>query len=107
MGFPAFVLILVFGFAFGVGGLAIILEHFQKLAKIKAETHSVGNAEIAQALDSVRREIAELRETTTRYDLSFDSALQRLEGRVANIEQSSRQSSSDSPQTAALRQGGL
>lgn len=93
---------------FGIGGLALLLEHFQKLAKIKANTPGFGNVDVEQALDSLRREIADLRDTTTRYDLSFDSALQRLESRVANLEQSSRRISSvESPEQSVVKQTGI
>jgi len=36
---------------------------------------------------SLRAELAQLRETTTQYDVSFDTALQRLEARMAHLEQ--------------------
>src|SRR5688572_19367568 len=38
------------------------------------------------AVESLRKEVAELRKTTTRYDLSFDPALHRLEPRVGQLE---------------------
>lgn len=91
---------------FGIGGLAILLEHFQKIAKIKADSDAAGNTRVAEALDSIRREIAELRDTTTRYDLSFDSALQRLESRVAHLEDSSRTQPAVAEEQTVLRQGG-
>jgi hypothetical protein len=91
---------------FGVGGLAILLEHFQKIAKIKADSNAAGNAQVADALDSIRREIGELRDTTTRYDLSFDSALQRLESRVAHLEDSARNKTASPAEQAVLKQGG-
>ena len=97
------VMVMVFGLAFGVGGLAILLEHLQKMAKIKAESNRVGSAEVAQAIDSLRKEIADLRDTTTKYDLSFDSALQRLEGRVGRLEEAQRAKPAVADQ-AALRQ---
>ena len=93
----AIVLVLM---VFGIGGLAIYFEHVQKMAKIKAE--SGGGGELTDTLESIRREIAELRDTTTRYDMSFDSALQRLEGRVGNLEQASRQIPA-SPETHQIR----
>lgn len=38
-------------------------------------------------------QLAELRETTTRYDVSFDTALQRLERRIADMEAARPQAS--------------
>jgi hypothetical protein len=34
----------------------------------------------------LKRQIEELRDTTTKYDMSFDTALQRIESRVSNVE---------------------
>lgn len=35
----------------------------------------------------VKKQLAELRDMATRYDLSFDTALKRLEGRMTFLEQ--------------------
>ena len=59
----------------GIAIIAIITEHSQKMAKINAMTGGVSNANNSAPLEYIRREIAELRDTTTRYDMSFDSAL--------------------------------
>ena len=78
--------VFVAAMVFGVGAIAVITEHMQKMAKIRVEQHAHGSREVMDAVESLRREVADLRETTTRYDMSFDMALQRMESRVAKLE---------------------
>lgn len=42
-------------------------------------------------LAMMRQQLHELKDTTTQYDLSFDTALQRIDRRVTTIEQESQQ----------------
>ena len=42
--------------------------------------------EALAAVNALRKEVADLRDTATRYDVSFDTALQRIEGRVGFLE---------------------
>jgi polyhydroxyalkanoate synthesis regulator phasin len=79
-------ILIFFAMAFGVGVIAIIAEHFQKIAQIKADAQKRASGEMANVIEALRREVAQLRDTTTNYDLSFDSALQRLESRVERLE---------------------
>ena len=44
--------------------------------------------------------MAALRDTTTRYDMSFDTALQRLENRMAYLEQQVNSSGAKGPEAA-------
>ncbi|MBC8104308.1 MAG: hypothetical protein H7Z41_17165 [Cytophagales bacterium] len=74
--------------------IAIITSHQRKMAEIKARSGNIGNAlggpllnEIKNELVSLRGEVAALRDTTTRFDMSFDSAISRLEQRVDRIEE--------------------
>jgi cell division protein FtsI/penicillin-binding protein 2 len=86
----AMTVIIIFGMILGVGAIAIVTEHLQKMAQIKARGQQRGNEEIVKAVEMLRREVAQLRDTTTQYDVSFDAALQRLESRVANLETRTR-----------------
>jgi biopolymer transport protein ExbB/TolQ len=70
-----------------VGALAIITEHIQKLARIKADAEKRTDRRTGEALEALRQEVAALRDTTTQYDLSFDAALQRLESRLGHVEE--------------------
>jgi len=52
----------------------------------KSEAPKRAGQETLAAVEGLRKEVAELRDLTTRYDLSFDTALQRLESRVGQLE---------------------
>ena len=80
------VIMIVFLFAGVVGIVALGLEHVQKMEKIKRGPGGSGDSRVMEAVEELRREVAELRDTSTRYDVSFDSALQRLEGRIGGLE---------------------
>lgn len=80
------VVLLVFSMVFGVGAIAIIAEHFQKMAQIRAQARLRTQDAALKAIDELRLELASLRDTTTRYDVSFDTALQRIEERVGRME---------------------
>jgi hypothetical protein len=70
---------------FGLPIIAILTSHRRKVLEIR---HAAGHdGTIRAAVDGLRGELGELRDTTTRFDLSFDSALQRLESRIEHIEQ--------------------
>jgi hypothetical protein len=80
------VVLVIFAMGAGLGAIAIITEHFQKLAQIRAKARAGADEGAAKSIDELRREIMALRETATQYDVSFDAALQRLEQRVAQME---------------------
>jgi len=71
---------------FGIPLAAIYSEHKRKLAEMRLRLGSQSDERTLAALNDLRQQITELRDTTTRYDLSFDAALQRLESRVGNLE---------------------
>lgn len=74
-----------------------LLKHRQKLAEIRAKTPVVDRAGRSVDSSDLRKELEDLRDTTTRYDLSFDTALQRIESRVANLERRSQPVGHDAP----------
>lgn len=45
-----------------------------------------GSADVVNEIRQIQQQLHELRDTTTRYDMSFDAALQRLEARVSHLE---------------------
>lgn len=62
-----------------------VLRHREKMAALRnrQETSPQLNLEIA----ALRQEVAALRDTTTRFDMSFDAALHRAEQRLDALEQ--------------------
>ncbi len=63
------------------------IKHRQKLAEMKFKSLDATDAKTAVTLKRLEEQIADLRDTTTKYDVSFDSALQRMESRLNHVEQ--------------------
>lgn len=72
---------------FGIPISAIWTTHYRKLAEIKARQQGDVSAETRAQLSAIREEMAALRDTTTKFDMSFDAALSRLEQRVDRIDE--------------------
>ena len=85
---------------FGGGGLVrYVIENMNKtrveLAQLRSQQKtdhgSVQDIEALRAeIAALRAQVTDLRDTTTQYDLSFDTALQRMERRVEQMEQQQR-----------------
>src|SRR5438034_1252561 len=69
----------------GTGLVAVWGEHQRKLLEARARLGNQDSAVVSE-LQKLKRELQELRDTTTRYDMSFDAALQRIENRVNHLE---------------------
>jgi hypothetical protein len=72
---------------FAVPILAILAEHKQKMAQIRLKAPKELEAGSRGEISELRQQLTDLRDLTTKYDLSFDQALQRIESRVAHFEQ--------------------
>lgn len=81
MGFWTFVTIMVL-----VGLAKSVMKHRQQMAEMGRLRREDGGS-LAGELGQLRVELAELRDTATSYDLSFDTALQGIASRVARLEQ--------------------
>jgi hypothetical protein len=67
--------------------VAILTYHRRKLEEMRLR-HKVSIAEETRAaIEAVRKEFSALKDTTTEYDVSFDTALHRIENRMTNMEQ--------------------
>jgi len=87
-------------FIFGGGGLVrYVIENMNKtrveLAQLRSQQQtgqgsSQDIAALRAEIAALREQITDLRDTTTQYDLSFDTALQRMERRVEQMEQQQR-----------------
>lgn len=73
----------------GAGVLTEYIKHRTKIAEMRlklAAQPRIENRVDDSAIQQLRDEIHSLRDTTTQYDISFDSALQRLEQRIEQVE---------------------
>jgi hypothetical protein len=91
---PVIIIFLIFG---GGGMLTRMWSDYNKtrieMARIKLEQMSASprgsNREVEALraeLESTRQELRDLRNTSMQYDISFDTALGRMENRVAHVE---------------------
>jgi hypothetical protein len=71
---------------FGIPMLAIYTSHRREMMKMKLQMRNQADPSVVNAVEQLRAEVRSLRDTTTQYDVSFDSALQRLERRVDTLE---------------------
>ena len=73
-------------FIFSIPLLAITTTHRRKMLEMKLRMHTQGDDSLRATVDQLRSEVRSLRDTTTQYDMSFDTALQRIERRVDSLE---------------------
>jgi hypothetical protein len=66
--------------------VAIVTSHMRSMARLKLELRQRADQQVLDEIRRVRDDVASLRDTTTKYDLSFDTALQRIESRVSHLE---------------------
>ena len=67
-------------------GLPIWTHHNRKMMELKLKMRQGADDSTLAEMRALKEQIAELRDTTTRYDMSFDAALQRIESRVSHVE---------------------
>jgi uncharacterized coiled-coil DUF342 family protein len=95
------------------GGGNVLKSWFETRAEIErirlqqGNARTADNSEVMQALQELRREVSELRETSTRFDMSFDAAVTSLEQRVERVEatQYNTRSTSTAEEPLTLRRG--
>jgi len=80
---------------FSVPLLAIWTHHKRKVLEMQLQLRNQGDSGVRADLEAVKQELRALRDTSTQYDLSFDTALQRMERRVEAIERSGSSLQSD------------
>ncbi|MDX1932069.1 MAG: hypothetical protein SFU56_05645 [Capsulimonadales bacterium] len=70
---------------------AIWTHHLRQMAEIKAQQGKTIAPDVRQDLNEIKQQLSELRDTTTRFDMSFDAAITTLERRMDNFEQAQGQ----------------
>jgi uncharacterized protein YlxW (UPF0749 family) len=73
-------------FVFSIPLLAIVTSHRRQVLEMKLRVRDSGDESLRATVDQLRAEVRSLRDTTTQYDMSFDTALQRIERRVDSLE---------------------
>jgi hypothetical protein len=88
-----------------------VLGHREKMSALR--NRQEGAPGVVAEIRALREEMATLRETTTRFDMSFDAALARVEDRLTKVEGETAQQrvaerqytvSVEETETAVLRQ---
>ncbi len=82
-------IVAVFGVAGLAGSVAIIMQYFTeklKVQKLQITQQTGGVEQLKQELKSLRQEIAQLRDTTTQYDMSVDKTLHEAQQRITHVE---------------------
>jgi hypothetical protein len=83
--------------------VAMALSYVKQMERIKRQPVNT-DAKVIEAVEALRKEVADLRDTTTRYDVSFDTALQRMESRLAAVETRAGRQDQEKQTVAASRQ---
>lgn len=103
MGDPAGVFAIVFVFSIPLA--VIYTSHRRKMFEMKLRMLNQGDDSLRATVDQLRAEVRSLRDTTTQYDMSFDSALQRIERRVDSLENHAITARVDPPRNVEIQSG--
>lgn len=71
---------------FGWIPMAVYFKHKIRLEEVRSQRGEKTDGETLAAIGELRREVQALRDTTTKFDLSFDAGLSRLEERVDRLD---------------------
>jgi len=74
---------------FSVPIIHIWISGQHKTLELKAKLANQSDSGLRAELDALREEVRMLRDTSMQYDLSFDTALQRMEARMEHVERRS------------------
>ena len=78
--------ILAIFMVFGIPLFAMWTHHRRKMMEMQLRIKEPNEVSSKSEIEALRQEIRMVRDTSTQYDLSFDTALQRMEHRVEGIE---------------------
>ena len=63
------------------------IDYKQKTLEARSQNSQAPDNALRAEMAEVKQKLTELRDVTTQYDMSFDSALHRVESRLATVEQ--------------------
>ena len=66
---------------------AMVLKHRKEMLEMELERRRLSNQEIVAQIEALRQELAQLRDTSTQYDMSLQMTLETLQERVRMLEQ--------------------
>ena len=66
---------------------AMVLKHRKEMLQMELERRRLSNQEIVAQIEALRQELAQLRDTSTQYDMSLQMTLETLQERVRMLEQ--------------------
>jgi hypothetical protein len=96
MGFGEFIIAIV-AISTGASIVNTWIKHRTRIAELRLQSPAKVDGSVRAEIEMLRQEVRQLRETTTQFDLSFDTTLQRTENQVQNLERRVRQIESGNP----------
>jgi sensor histidine kinase regulating citrate/malate metabolism len=66
---------------------AMVLKHRKEMLEMELEQRRLSNQEVIAQIEALRQELAQLRDTSTQYDMSLQANLEMLQERVRMLEQ--------------------
>jgi sensor histidine kinase regulating citrate/malate metabolism len=66
---------------------AMVLKHRKEMLQMELERRRLSNQEVIAQIEAIRQELAQLRDTSTQYDMSLQANLEMLQERVRLLEQ--------------------
>jgi hypothetical protein len=96
---------------FGGVALVILAGNKAKIDKMRAEREIMQQSlaprgeNTSAELQALKQQVSEMQNTSHQFDISFDEALSRMEGRVGRLETKSAAGIANAPAEATLRNG--
>jgi len=98
-----------------LGGVAAIIgaagwsraEHIraERMGRAESASDTAQDAAVLAELKALKQQMAEMHSTSHQFDISFDEALSRMEGRVGRLETKSAASVANASAEATMRNG--
>jgi sensor histidine kinase regulating citrate/malate metabolism len=79
-------IVCLFGSLVFVPITAMVLKHRKEMLQMELERRRLSNQEVVAQIEALRQELAQLRDTSTQYDMSLQANLEALQERVRMLE---------------------